>query len=64
MPDERVKADLIYLCSPNNPTGAVYTKEQLKQWVDYATQCGAVILFDAAYEAFVQEDRRGQGVCH
>lgn len=56
MPDERVKADLIYLCSPNNPTGAVYTKEQLKQWVDYATQCGAVILFDAAYEAFVQEE--------
>lgn len=56
MPDERVKADLIYLCSPNNPTGAVYTKEQLKQWVDYATQCGAIILFDAAYEAFVQEE--------
>lgn len=56
MPDEGVKADLIYLCSPNNPTGAVYTKEQLKQWVDYATQCGAVILFDAAYEAFVQEE--------
>lgn len=56
MPDEQVKADLIYLCSPNNPTGAVYTKEQLKQWVDYAAHCGAVILFDAAYEAFVQED--------
>lgn len=41
---------------PQQPTGAVYTKEQLKQWVDYATQCGAVILFDAAYEAFVQEE--------
>ncbi len=55
MPDPRVRADLIYLCSPNNPTGAVYRKEQLRNWVDYAKDCGAVILFDAAYEAFVQE---------
>lgn len=54
MPDEAVKAGLIYLCSPNNPTGAVYTKEQLKAWVDYAIKNHAVILFDAAYEAFVQ----------
>lgn len=55
MPDEAVKADLIYLCSPNNPTGAVYTKEQLKAWVNYAIENHAVILFDAAYEAFVQD---------
>lgn len=54
MPDENIKADLIYLCSPNNPTGAVYTKEQLKIWVDYANKMNAVILFDAAYEAFVR----------
>lgn len=55
MPDEAVKAGLIYLCSPNNPTGAVYTKEQLKAWVNYAIENHAVILFDAAYEAFVQD---------
>ncbi|NLT40275.1 MAG: LL-diaminopimelate aminotransferase [Clostridiales bacterium] len=52
LPDGK-KADIIYLCSPNNPTGAAYTAEQLKVWVDYATDCGAVILFDAAYESFV-----------
>ena len=55
MPDEAVKAGLIYLCAPNNPTGAVYTKEQLKAWVNYAIENHAVILFDAAYEAFVQD---------
>lgn len=55
LPDASVRADLIYLCSPNNPTGAVYTREQLRQWVDYARDCGAVILFDAAYEAFVAD---------
>ena len=49
------KVDLIYLCFPNNPTGAVATREQLKRWVDYANDCGAVILFDAAYEAFITE---------
>ena len=53
LPDPAVKADLIYLCSPNNPTGAVYSHAQLKQWVDYANENHAVILFDAAYEAFV-----------
>jgi LL-diaminopimelate aminotransferase len=47
------KVDLIYLCFPNNPTGAVATKEQLKKWVDYARQNKAIILFDAAYEAFI-----------
>lgn len=53
MPDKNVKADIIYICSPNNPTGAVYTKEQLEKWVEYALSNNAVILFDAAYEAFI-----------
>ncbi|HIT65420.1 MAG TPA: LL-diaminopimelate aminotransferase [Candidatus Ventrimonas merdavium] len=55
VPEEGLEADLIYLCSPNNPTGAVFTREMLRKWVDYANQRGAVILFDAAYEAFIQE---------
>ena len=55
MPDRSVSADLIYLCSPNNPTGACYNREQLSQWVRYAIEQDAIILFDAAYEAFVQE---------
>lgn len=50
------KADLIYLCFPNNPTGSTATKEQLKMWVDYAKENGSLILFDAAYEAFVRDD--------
>jgi LL-diaminopimelate aminotransferase len=53
MPDAKVKADIIYLCSPNNPTGAAYTKEMLEEWVDYALKNDAIILYDAAYEAFV-----------
>ena len=53
LPDDSVDADIIYLCSPNNPTGAAYNHAQLKLWVDYAKKKGAVILFDAAYEAFV-----------
>jgi LL-diaminopimelate aminotransferase len=56
LPDESVQADIIYLCSPNNPTGAVYNKEQLQKWVDYARERKAVILFDAAYEAFIRDD--------
>ena len=56
LPDDSVKADIIYLCSPNNPTGAVYTKEQLKKWVDFANRNNAIILFDAAYESFIQDD--------
>ena len=56
MPDKNVKADIIYICSPNNPTGAVYNKEELKAWVDYALANKAVILFDAAYEAYVSSD--------
>lgn len=55
MPNEKVQADLIYICSPNNPTGAAYTKEQLQKWVDYALEKDAVILYDAAYECFVQD---------
>ncbi len=56
LPDPSVDADIIYLCSPNNPTGAVYNKEQLAAWVNYAIQKDAVILFDAAYEAFIQDE--------
>ena len=55
LPDASVRADLIYLCSPNNPTGAVYNRDQLQQWVDYARENDAVILFDAAYEAFIRD---------
>lgn len=55
-PDENLKADLLYICSPNNPTGAVYSREKLQQWVDYANANGSVILFDAAYEAFIEDD--------
>ena len=55
MPDESVAADIIYLCSPNNPTGAAYTAAQLREWVDYARRRGAVILYDAAYESFACE---------
>ena len=56
MPDENTKADIVYLCSPNNPTGATYTRSQLKVWVDWANVHDAVILFDAAYECFVSEE--------
>ena len=55
MPDDSVKADIIYLCSPNNPTGAVYTREQLAQWVAYARKNDAILLFDASYECFVTD---------
>jgi LL-diaminopimelate aminotransferase len=54
LPDKKV--DLIYLCFPNNPTGTVLTKDQLKVWIDYAKENDAVILFDAAYDAFIRED--------
>lgn len=56
LPDYSIDADLIYLCSPNNPTGAVYSYDQLKQWIEYAIDKKAIILFDAAYEAFIIED--------
>jgi LL-diaminopimelate aminotransferase len=53
----REAVDLIYLCFPNNPTGATITRDQLGQWVEYARQNKALILFDAAYEAFIRDDR-------
>ena len=55
-PDERIEADILYICSPNNPTGAVFSRQQLQAWVDYANTRGAVILFDAAYEAFIEDE--------
>lgn len=55
-PSEDVKADLLYICSPNNPTGAVFSREQLQAWVDFANENGSVILFDAAYEAFIEDE--------
>ena len=55
MPDSSVHADLIYLCSPNNPTGSAYTREQLKEWIAYAKANKAIIIFDAAYEAFITD---------
>lgn len=56
LPDKNVKADIIYICSPNNPTGAAYNKEQLQAWVDWAKSMNAIILFDAAYECFVSDE--------
>ncbi|MEG9429777.1 MAG: LL-diaminopimelate aminotransferase [Christensenellaceae bacterium] len=55
-PDEDHIADIIYICSPNNPTGAVFTREKLKKWVDFANKHGSIILFDAAYEAFIEDE--------
>ncbi|SMC46753.1 LL-diaminopimelate aminotransferase apoenzyme [Oscillospiraceae bacterium] len=54
--DHEVEGAVIYLCSPNNPTGAVYSYEGLKAWVDYALKTGSMIIYDSAYEAFVVED--------
>lgn len=54
-PDDSLEADLLYICSPNNPTGAVFSRDALQAWVDYANRRGSVILFDAAYEAFIEE---------
>ena len=62
MPDYSVDADIIYICSPNNPTGAAYTKAQLKEWVDYANKKGAVILYDAAYECFIKDDELAKSI--
>lgn len=56
MPDKNVHADIIYICSPNNPTGAAYNKEQLKEWVDYALANDAIILYDSAYECFITDE--------
>ena len=54
-PDAKLTAGLIYICSPNNPTGAVFDRQALQAWVDHANRTGAVILFDAAYEAFIED---------
>ena len=62
MPDYSVKADIIYICSPNNPTGAAYSKSQLKEWVDYANKSGAVILYDAAYECFIEDSTLARSI--
>ena len=55
LPDGNTRAELIYICSPNNPTGAVFDRSQLTAWVEWANANGAVILFDAAYEAFIED---------
>ena len=62
MPEEGTEADIIYICSPNNPTGAAYTREKLKAWVDFALARGAVILFDAAYECFVRDEALARSI--
>lgn len=62
MPDYSVDADIIYICSPNNPTGSAYTKAQLKEWVDYALAKNAVILYDAAYECFITDENLARSV--
>jgi LL-diaminopimelate aminotransferase len=55
LPDENTKGDIVYLCSPNNPTGAVYNHDQLKEWVDFALKNNIIIFFDSAYEAFIAD---------
>ena len=56
MPDHNFHADVIYICSPNNPTGAAYNRGQLKEWVDYALANDAIILYDSAYECFITDE--------
>lgn len=56
LPNEKIKAEIIYLCNPSNPTGVCYNREQLKAWVDFAREHGAVILYDAAYACFVADN--------
>ena len=62
LPDEKTKADIIYICSPNNPTGAAYTRKQLALWVEYARREGAVILYDAAYESFIVSEEFARSI--
>ena len=62
MPDYSVKTDIIYICSPNNPTGVVYNREQLKKWVDYAIKNNAIILFDSAYESFISDNNMPRSI--
>ena len=54
-PTDDIKADILYICSPNNPTGAVFDRDKLQRWVDFSNKTDAVILFDAAYEAFIED---------
>ncbi len=61
-PPKRGKADIIYICSPNNPTGAAYSVDQLKEWVDFALDQNAVIFYDAAYESFVSDGRAARSI--
>ena len=63
LPEEGMNADLIYLCSPNNPTGAVYNRAQLREWVNFANRNGSVILFDSAYESFVSDESLPHSIC-
>ena len=56
VPYDEAKADILYICSPNNPTGAAFDRVLLKKWVDFANDNGSVILFDAAYEAFIEDN--------
>ena len=62
LPDPSVKADIIYLCSPNNPTGAAYDRASLKAWVDYALANDAIILYDAAYECFISDGELARSI--
>lgn len=62
MPQKALRADIIYICSPNNPTGAAYTKEQLREWVNCALETGAVILYDAAYEYFITDETLARSI--
>ena len=55
--DTHIEPSVIYICSPNNPTGAVYSYEGLTVWVNFALKTGSLIIFDAAYEAFITEDK-------
>ncbi len=62
MPNEAVNPDIIYICSPNNPTGAAYSKEQLAEWVAYAKRKEAIILYDAAYECFITDPNMARSI--
>ena len=62
VPDSNLDADLLYLCSPNNPTGATFSRDKLKEWVDFANKRGAIILYDAAYEAFIEDEEKPRSI--
>ncbi len=62
MPTPGLHADIVYLCSPNNPTGAAYTRAQLKEWVDWANREDAILLYDAAYECFIRDPNLARSI--